>query len=69
MSIRSFEKEIVIEAREIVGIPKIKHKDIMEWNTRKCNPTNNETEFYLPGTKVFICLLNDFIVENNKENK
>lgn len=58
MSMRSLEAEILKEAKEVTGNPKLRQKDILEWSTgtHVKAEADDEKVYHLPVLKVFICV-------------
>lgn len=54
MSMRSLEKAVLEEAKEITGNKNLKMKDIMEWSTGEIKAQNGETLYRLPDLGVNI---------------
>lgn len=48
MSIRTLEREILQEAREVLKNPKLKMKDILEWRAGNAQARPGEIVFRLP---------------------
>ena len=48
MSIASFERELVDEARRILKNPKLRKKDLQEWSTSDIAPREDEVVIDVP---------------------
>jgi hypothetical protein len=53
MSIAAVERKIIEELREVIGNPKLRNKDLLEWSTGPITPQDGETVVRLPGLLVY----------------
>ena len=56
MSMQSLEREILAEAKEVVGNKKLRMKDIMEWSTGEIEAQPGEKLYYLSNLSVHIAI-------------
>lgn len=56
MSLRSFEAEMLQEARRVTGKNRLRQKDIMEWSTGAVEQVDGEVHYYLPDLKIHIAV-------------
>ena len=56
MGMKTFEKMILNEARNVTGKFELKMKDIMEWSTGDIKPQLGESLHRLPNVGVNICI-------------
>lgn len=57
MSMRSLESVILRSARHLFSNPKLRLKDIQEWNSGKIEPKNDEVTEFIPDPGVFVTIL------------
>lgn len=53
MSVASFERELLYEARLVLRNPKARLKDMMEWNTKEIKPHDGEVVVRLEQSNVW----------------
>ena len=56
MSLRSLERLIIREAREVFCNKKLRVMDLMEWSTGLLRPDDGEVMLFLPATRVYVCI-------------
>ena len=56
MSIRSYEREILEELKEVTGNRKLRIKDMMEWRTSEVKPHDGEMVFHLRKNSVWVAI-------------
>lgn len=61
MGIKQLEAAILVEARTVTGIKKLRQKDIMEWSSGKIEPREGEAVFRLPDIGVNIAVLDTLV--------
>lgn len=58
MSMATLGRAILIEAQALLNNPKLKKKDIIEWNTGELNEIPGETTIQLPELQINVAVLN-----------
>ena len=56
MSIQSFKRAILAEAKIVTGNKKLRMKDIMEWSTGKVKQKSREKLYFLPKFRIYIAV-------------
>jgi hypothetical protein len=56
MSMRELEALILAELKQVAKNSKIRQKDIMEWSTGEVKAQEGETYFFLPDSKIHVCV-------------
>jgi len=69
MTLRDLEREILAELKTITNNPKLKLKDMMEWQTgRNLKAEEGETVFYLPKLQISVAVRTSLVTATKKEN-